>query len=325
MSFRCPKCGSRCFGSSRIDGVLMRGCHSNDDPNVHLPVACDFQWPESDDHLYGLGPGAAVREIPFTPRDAVEVLKDPPRLAGGNGSQPLDIDALELRARTCQASGAGTFEPSVVLDLIRQLRTAETIIGNGLKDQVAKGLGLSEVTPHSPLVSCVRIDDDSRMTLSMRGGAEVTIGAVFTASEARELAGLLAPRATDPATRDASKRSLMAPSLRLDFEAEACSCDESIALRKRVAELEAATPQPESQYGRARRELATWLFQGHERGQRRTFAMSRVTGEMPLGPHACYLYHDIHREHVAFGYGYTPAEAQLAALKRYREEREANR
>ncbi|HEX6602550.1 MAG TPA: hypothetical protein VF030_07885 [Solirubrobacterales bacterium] len=44
--FTCPRCGSHEFGSSNcVTGPVMRKCGG-----------CNFRWPESDDHRYGLEP-----------------------------------------------------------------------------------------------------------------------------------------------------------------------------------------------------------------------------------------------------------------------------
>lgn len=55
MTFKCPVCGSYCFGSWRNDdGTLTRQCHGYIQDSSGMTRACTFQWPESDDAKYGL-------------------------------------------------------------------------------------------------------------------------------------------------------------------------------------------------------------------------------------------------------------------------------
>ena len=43
--FRCPKCGSKYWGTTMFPGDIERGfCHGS--------LGCHFSWPRSEDHKY---------------------------------------------------------------------------------------------------------------------------------------------------------------------------------------------------------------------------------------------------------------------------------
>lgn len=63
--FTCPECGSHYYGSTNCTGPgpMVRHCHGV----VMLPDgtrwSCKFNWPEKDDHRYGLAAAPALRLV----------------------------------------------------------------------------------------------------------------------------------------------------------------------------------------------------------------------------------------------------------------------
>jgi hypothetical protein len=113
----------------------------------------------------------------------------------------LDLDTVELRARTCLESGSGTIEPQTVLELVRLLRAGNKAMGASVL--VAAPLDNGRADPVG----------------SFPHKFAANVGEILERGE----------RLGEAKTE----------SLGLAFAGEpVCSCDESLALRKRIAEFE---------------------------------------------------------------------------------------